>query len=239
MLPWRKYTPKCNLNLLTGRDTQYYEAMESLPSGLQRPLWKSPSPNSKKPICAHNRSSSRENFAERIQSYKYNTVAEQDSANDHRRYVSKHRHQWAPPATPPDYWTIAFPDTQQVDDINRRANDIHEKKRQQVENEARCVIRSCDRWLETWKLCDNLKIANQEVVIRNGQSDTAMYYGSILNWLYYIDRVLQSKLRQSEPIARRRSGDRFEIFAQDNTAEDTPRVIMSWQSWPKQYLRWS
>jgi len=41
-----------------------------------------------------------------------------------------------PPNTPPDYWAIGFPDTQQVADINRRAKDMKTAKRKFIEDEA-------------------------------------------------------------------------------------------------------
>ncbi len=58
------------------------------------------------------------------------------------------------PRRPPDFWwvnepvsslprrspfcrEIGFPDTQQVSDINRRAEDMHQRKRQRIEQEAR------------------------------------------------------------------------------------------------------
>jgi len=57
-------------------------------------------------------------------------------ADAHRQRISRHRHVWAPPATPPEYWTIEFPTTQQAAEINRRAEDMHIDKRRRIEMEA-------------------------------------------------------------------------------------------------------
>ncbi|KAH7107454.1 DNA repair protein endonuclease SAE2/CtIP C-terminus-domain-containing protein [Auriculariales sp. MPI-PUGE-AT-0066] len=46
----------------------------------------------------------------------------------HKNEISRHRHDWAATSTPPDYWHIGFPDTQQVADINRRAAVMHAQK---------------------------------------------------------------------------------------------------------------
>ena len=42
---------------------------------------------------------------------------------------------WARANTPPGYWNIGFPDTQEVGDINERAEEMHNKKREVVERE--------------------------------------------------------------------------------------------------------
>ena len=60
-------------------------------------------------------------------------------ADAHRQLISRHRHVWAPPATPPDYWTIEFPDTQKAAEINKKAADMHTNKRRRIEREAQYV----------------------------------------------------------------------------------------------------
>ena len=47
----------------------------------------------------------------------------------HKKQISRHRHRWEAPQTPPGYWDIAFPDTQEVAEINRRADAMHAQKR--------------------------------------------------------------------------------------------------------------
>ena len=42
---------------------------------------------------------------------------------------------WARANTPPGYWNIGFPDTQEVGDINERAQEMHRQKREVVEKE--------------------------------------------------------------------------------------------------------
>lgn len=56
----------------------------------------------------------------------------------HKQEISRHRHNWAPPSTPPKYWSIGFPDTQEVKEINREAGEMIEAKKARVEAEARC-----------------------------------------------------------------------------------------------------
>ena len=55
----------------------------------------------------------------------------------HMQEISRHRHNWAPPSTPPKYWSIGFPDTQEVEEINREADEINEAKKTKIETEAR------------------------------------------------------------------------------------------------------
>jgi hypothetical protein len=55
----------------------------------------------------------------------------------HRNHISRHRQQWQGPSTPPGYWDIGFPDTQQAAEINRRAQHLIEDKDKSIEQEAR------------------------------------------------------------------------------------------------------
>ena len=67
-----------------------------------------------------------------------NIDEENDKEIERRRQeISKHRHNWAPPSTPPKYWSIGFPDTQEVREINREAEEMIEAKKAHVEAEAR------------------------------------------------------------------------------------------------------
>ena len=45
---------------------------------------------------------------------------------------------WAWANTPPGYRNIGFPDTQEVGDIDKRAEEMHRKKREEVEREVGC-----------------------------------------------------------------------------------------------------
>jgi hypothetical protein len=50
--------------------------------------------------------------------------------------ISRHRHNWERPKTPPNYWDIGFPTTQEVGDINERAEQMHQEKVLEIEREA-------------------------------------------------------------------------------------------------------
>ncbi|THH09467.1 hypothetical protein EW145_g1985 [Phellinidium pouzarii] len=90
----------------------YYDHVEPLPTPLLPPAWKSPA--------------------------RTRIVSDLPCRNveQHKKRISRHRHQWAPPTTPPDYWNIGFPTTQEAADINKRAEDIHDDKRRRIESEA-------------------------------------------------------------------------------------------------------
>jgi len=106
----------------------YYEVAEPVSVGLQAPLWRSPSP------VALTMPSALAETAETAESMN----ADRRLAQDKRRnIISRHRHQWTPPSTPPDYWKIGFPTTQEAAAINRRADDMHEDKRRRVEREGK------------------------------------------------------------------------------------------------------
>ncbi|EEB87232.1 hypothetical protein MPER_15504, partial [Moniliophthora perniciosa FA553] len=54
----------------------------------------------------------------------------------HKQAISRHRVRWARGQTPPGYWDIGFPSTQEAVDINQKAKEMHRQKREQVEKEA-------------------------------------------------------------------------------------------------------
>jgi hypothetical protein len=103
---------------------QYYRTVGPLPPRLHAPLWRTPpsSPKSKATILASPMNVDEENEQE---------------IERHKREISRHRHNWAPPSTPPKYWSIGFPDTQEVREINREAEEMIEAKKARVETEAR------------------------------------------------------------------------------------------------------
>lgn len=55
----------------------------------------------------------------------------------HKQDISRHRQTWGRGKTPPDFWNIGFPNTQEVNEINEKAREIHEGKEKEVEREAR------------------------------------------------------------------------------------------------------
>ncbi|KAF9026210.1 hypothetical protein BDZ89DRAFT_1016326 [Hymenopellis radicata] len=92
----------------------YYEGVGPLPPRQGMPLWKSPEPNKKaSPVTTPRR--------------------------ERKKGISRHRHQWAQGGTPPDYWNIGFPDTQEVESINERARDMREKRWDEVGKDGRYV----------------------------------------------------------------------------------------------------
>ncbi|KAF9784517.1 DNA repair protein endonuclease SAE2/CtIP C-terminus-domain-containing protein [Thelephora terrestris] len=102
---------------------EYYRTVGPLPPRLQAPLWRTPpsSPKAKAFMLASPMNVDEENEKE---------------IERHMQEISKHRHNWAPPSTPPKYWSIGFPTTQEVMEINKEAEEMIEAKKAQVEAEA-------------------------------------------------------------------------------------------------------
>ncbi|KAF9239649.1 DNA repair protein endonuclease SAE2/CtIP C-terminus-domain-containing protein [Melanogaster broomeanus] len=98
---------------------EYYRAVGPLPASRQ-PLWRSP--KRKTPYGHHLSNNDKENA---------------DEVVEHMQRISRHRHHWHRAKTPPGYWDIGFPDTQEASDINRRAAEMHKRKLINVEVEAR------------------------------------------------------------------------------------------------------
>ncbi|KAG7441557.1 uncharacterized protein BT62DRAFT_955864 [Guyanagaster necrorhizus] len=84
---------------------EYYKAIGPLPNRLKQPLWRSPKKNAT------------------------------PSPVRRKKGISRHRYNWAQGGTPPGYWDIGFPDTQEMTRINERAKEMHEKKRREIEAE--------------------------------------------------------------------------------------------------------
>ena|SRR6266545_8004186 len=101
---------------------QYYENVGPLPKRLQQPLWRSPS-RSHRP-----HSDPRHNKPE--------STSHRDDVDAHRQAVSRHRHTWVRAKTPPSYWEIGFPTTQEVGDINVKAKAMQRGKMAAIESEA-------------------------------------------------------------------------------------------------------
>ncbi|KAL5495299.1 hypothetical protein ACEPAI_762 [Sanghuangporus weigelae] len=98
---------------------EYYDRLEPLPSRLAPPAWLSTS----KEVMV---SGSENHLQDKV-------------ASSHKKRISRHRFQWSPAKTPPDYWNIGFPTTQEAVEINRRAAEIHADKRRRVEKEANLI----------------------------------------------------------------------------------------------------
>ncbi|KAF7361620.1 hypothetical protein MVEN_00505300 [Mycena venus] len=102
----------------------YYAQIGPMPPRLQAPLWRSPpsSPQGPKPCL-------------RTGSAQLKEGADSDITS-HKQAISRHRHHWASTSTPPSYWSIGFPSTQEVVSINEKAREMHQKKQKIVQEEA-------------------------------------------------------------------------------------------------------
>ncbi|KAL5518978.1 hypothetical protein ACEPAH_661 [Sanghuangporus vaninii] len=95
---------------------EYYDRLEPLPSRLAPPVWLSTPKEVMDSGCENH-------LKDKV-------------ASSHKKRISRHRYQWSPAKTPPDYWNIGFPTTQEAAEINRRAAEIHADKRRRIEKEA-------------------------------------------------------------------------------------------------------
>jgi hypothetical protein len=106
---------------------QYYEAVGPMPSRLQPPLWRSPRKSAAnatdgggyRPCRNGNGGGGRE-----------------ESVQAHKHAISRHRHDWAQGTTPPSYWNIGFPSTQEAQVINEKAAEMQQQKMRMVQQEA-------------------------------------------------------------------------------------------------------
>lgn len=110
---------------------QYYKAVGPLPLRAQPPLWRSPPTTPKK----------RKRTSEDLEIDASDLVGSSSKPRethvaDHVRKISRHRRRWEAPRTPPGYWDIGFPDTQETSRINERAAEIHAQKMRNAEAEA-------------------------------------------------------------------------------------------------------
>ncbi|KAG8880083.1 hypothetical protein FRB98_005351 [Tulasnella sp. 332] len=124
----------------------YYQAIGFLPPVSRGPRWRSPSPSKqKRPTCQHiTAAQDMDSFVQGSFSMASALpIEDQDLEADqdqHRRDISRHRHDWAPAGTPPDYWQIGFPTTQQIESINRRADAHYNAKRDRIARDANSII---------------------------------------------------------------------------------------------------
>ena len=127
--------------------TQYYEAIGTLPDAPKGPQWRSPP---KTPIKRRHDDHDRDGASPKrvhvplkltISPFSSPTKSpsskKRDAIAGHKKEISKHRQQWPAPKTPPGYWDIGFPDTQETAVINRRAEEMHRQRRREVEKEAK------------------------------------------------------------------------------------------------------
>ncbi|EGN94222.1 hypothetical protein SERLA73DRAFT_115178 [Serpula lacrymans var. lacrymans S7.3] len=114
----------------------YYAGVGPLPPRLQQPMWRSPSPNSiptTKPLCKHRQT---DTYATNVGASGSMEQVQEEEITRHKQAISRHRHHWYRPKTPPGYWDIGFPDTQEASDINRRARDMIRQKMHGISRDA-------------------------------------------------------------------------------------------------------
>ncbi|KAM6494591.1 hypothetical protein JOM56_009214 [Amanita muscaria] len=133
---------------------EYYEAVGPLPSLMQPPLWRSPETKKKKTHKRHVSDSHallalnssfdletssilKESQDPPFSQFGSNTDKHHSGIEDHKRLISRHRHHWARAVTPPGYWDIGFPSTQETEKINEKAKEMHRKKQFEVDRSVR------------------------------------------------------------------------------------------------------
>ncbi|KAJ7141512.1 DNA repair protein endonuclease SAE2/CtIP C-terminus-domain-containing protein [Mycena epipterygia] len=99
----------------------YYDAIGPMPKRLQAPLWRTPPSSPRGPNSCLRTGSAQKESAD---------------ITSHKQAISRHRHPWARGSTPPGYWTIGFPSTQEAADINEKAREMHHQKKKNVQEEA-------------------------------------------------------------------------------------------------------
>ena len=112
---------------LTCTIAQYYKAVGPSPPRLKPPMWRSPDSSP-----AKGKKRKRDSFED--------DEDENVAVEQHKLAISRHRAHWARGETPPGYWNIGFPDTQEVAEMNAEAQRMHERKRALVAVEAEYVF---------------------------------------------------------------------------------------------------
>ncbi|EIW53282.1 uncharacterized protein TRAVEDRAFT_154675 [Trametes versicolor FP-101664 SS1] len=98
----------------------YYDAVGPLPPRAQAPLWRSPDSTPSKPPRGDS----------------FGDAGAAAAIEEHKQAISRHRQHWPRAKTPPGYWNIGFPDTQEVAAMNAEAARMHAQKRNMVAQEA-------------------------------------------------------------------------------------------------------
>jgi len=89
----------------------YYQVIEKVPQRPQPPSWRTPKKHKPFPLFADE-----ENWS---------------AVDAHRQQISRHRVHWKGPQTPPKYWSIGFPSTQDAISINEQAEKLYREKQKQ------------------------------------------------------------------------------------------------------------
>jgi len=117
--------------------SQYYEKVGALPNRLQQPLWRSPPNTPARPCQRRSHSPEGHQGSKGKQSnHRPGSARRQSEVEAHKKAISRHRHNWERARTPPGYWDIGFPNTQEVGNINQKAKEMHKRKKDDIDREA-------------------------------------------------------------------------------------------------------
>ncbi|RXK36537.1 hypothetical protein M231_06196 [Tremella mesenterica] len=122
----------------------YYHAIGPIPRYNTGPIWKSPSPSPSPPSSLHTSRQKpllttddhlneihpdllKEEFVGMETSKKEKNQKERE-IQEHQNKISRHREVWIRPPTPPGYWNIGFPTTQDVQEQNKKADEMVREK---------------------------------------------------------------------------------------------------------------
>jgi len=129
--------PRSRHNTTNQLHPQYYEAIGPLPIRQQPPLWRSPSSTPVKARQRHDIPACRTRLSPDLgRMDDQNDLERRQAIASHKQAISRHRHRWARASTPPGYWNIGFPTTQEAVDINKQAREMHREKRESIKAEA-------------------------------------------------------------------------------------------------------
>ncbi|KAJ3575007.1 hypothetical protein NP233_g1379 [Leucocoprinus birnbaumii] len=113
----------------------WYTAIGPLPTRDRGPLWRSPSTTPIKRCKRHNHHDTNNSNSHDREVSPSPSDRRQTDIELHKKQVSRHRQNWARSNTPPGYWNIGFPDTQEARVINEQAEEMHQRKFREVERE--------------------------------------------------------------------------------------------------------
>ncbi|WWD19677.1 hypothetical protein CI109_104139 [Kwoniella shandongensis] len=102
----------------------YYEAVGEIPRFNQGPMWKDPDVVEEREVDGA------------------------EGVREHQNKVSRHRETWTKPRTPPGYWKIGFPNTQDVAEQNQVADKMMREKEERMRRE---VLQRDSKWRKKGK----------------------------------------------------------------------------------------
>ncbi|KAJ9110555.1 hypothetical protein QFC20_002884 [Naganishia adeliensis] len=120
----------------------YYNAVGEMPVVSRVPIWRSPSPKASVERLAWHRDNVRmEDMLKGVTELGTRRKDDGDTTTEEGKHraknqISRHREDWTAPSTPPMYWNIGFPSTQDVAAINQEAVRQKGAKRAEMRREA-------------------------------------------------------------------------------------------------------